>query len=995
MSLKLRVFVSAVVCACLVLMLGLSGHRASAQTNDNASLLLQIQNLQQLVAQLEAKLAAQSGQVLGVGSRVQTTANLKVRSQSSTSGKILCIQHVGTQGTIVAGPAGGSGYVWWSVKFDSSCSGWVVQNYLAAVSTDTTSPSTPTGLTATPISSSQINLAWTASTDNVGVAGYKIYRGEQQIGTSTTNSYQNTGLNASTNYSYAVAAFDAAGNTSAQSVSVSATTQSGGTTGGVGVTPTPPPSPSPAPTPSPSPSPTPTPTPPPVTGSLMTPLCGAVDDHLTHIPSNWSSQTAPGEGNSYVDGLATTINSSAIGCTIHQISDATKDLPEGGGKFAPTAMFYSVEQSNFNVNDGYLLLYQSGSPGAVSHWYIKNITNLANPSIQIDPAHMPSDIYSSSEPIWDATNANLFYYTNNGAVLKSATITGVNTLTTSVVKDFSATYSSVTIMNYGQKNYGGTIIGLVGRQIGSGSQPLVEFTFDLSTLTVVKSQVTPCSAAAGGLGAQPGGNCLHKFQITPNGNMVMDFVNVSPAATYQGISISSGSGLVQVWDNNKAAHHTTGLANDGTTEMYVSVDDPNGARSQNPCNQNLGKVWMSIGDILAASSPPATEHCLFSDGFLQDGHISWGGGPNQPWIAMSEADAGGLTRGAFYFNNNPSYIAPSASCAYGATSCINTSAGAWTYGNGELILVPSDCVGSTSGAGCTAGASGRVAYRMAWINDRGNQNFYNSPEVNCSRDGMYCAINESLAYNAAGCPASVDQAQGQSCDDTYVIGPLFAAGGTTPPPAPSPSPTPTPTPPPAPSPTPSPTPPPSDTTAPSIPTGLTAMAISSSQINLSWTASTDNVGVTGYKIYRNGSQVATTAGTSYQDTGLTASTSYTYAVAAYDAAGNTSAKSGTVNATTQSGGTADTTPPSTPTGLTATAISSSQINLSWTASTDNVDVTGYRIYRGGVQIATSVGTSYSNTGLTPSTSYTYAVAAYDAAGNHSSPSASASATTTP
>lgn len=97
-----------------------------------------------------------------------------------------------------------------------------------------------------------------------------------------------------------------------------------------------------------------------------------------------------------------------------------------------------------------------------------------------------------------------------------------------------------------------------------------------------------------------------------------------------------------------------------------------------------------------------------------------------------------------------------------------------------------------------------------------------------------------------------------------------------------------------------------DTTPPSIPTNLTAVAVSSSQINLSWTTSTDNVGVTGYRIYRcTGSsctpttQIATPATNSYQDTGLSSSTAYTYKVAAYDAAGNVSGQSSSALATTQ------------------------------------------------------------------------------------------------
>jgi YD repeat-containing protein len=94
-----------------------------------------------------------------------------------------------------------------------------------------------------------------------------------------------------------------------------------------------------------------------------------------------------------------------------------------------------------------------------------------------------------------------------------------------------------------------------------------------------------------------------------------------------------------------------------------------------------------------------------------------------------------------------------------------------------------------------------------------------------------------------------------------------------------------------------------DVTAPTIPTGLTATAASASQINLSWNASTDSggSGLKGYKITRNGSALVTTTttATTYSDTGLTAATSYTYTVAAYDVAGNTSGASVAASATTQ------------------------------------------------------------------------------------------------
>ncbi|PYU67713.1 MAG: hypothetical protein DMG49_17960, partial [Acidobacteria bacterium] len=146
------------------------------------------------------------------------------------------------------------------------------------------------------------------------------------------------------------------------------------------------------------------------------------------------------------------------------------------------------------------------------------------------------------------------------------------------------------------------------------------------------------------------------------------------------------------------------------------------------------------------------------------------------------------------------------------------------------------------------------------------------------------------------------------------------------------------------------TPAPPDTTPPTVPTNLKASAASDTRINLSWTASTDSVGVTGYMVERcqgaacsNFAQIAVPAGTTFSDMGLTASTSYSYRVRATDAAGNLSSYSATSTAMTAAP--PDTTPPSAPTSLAAAAASATQINLSWIASTDNVGVTGYRVER--------------------------------------------------
>ena len=147
---------------------------------------------------------------------------------------------------------------------------------------------------------------------------------------------------------------------------------------------------------------------------------------------------------------------------------------------------------------------------------------------------------------------------------------------------------------------------------------------------------------------------------------------------------------------------------------------------------------------------------------------------------------------------------------------------------------------------------------------------------------------------------------------------------------------------------------PPDTTPPSDVTGLTATAVSPTQINLSWAAATDNVGVTGYRVERcQGAgcstfvQIATPAGTTFGDTGLIAATNYSYRVKAVDAATNVSVNYSNLATATTPAAPPDTIPPTDPTGLTATAASSSQINLAWTASTDSggSGLAGYRVER--------------------------------------------------
>ena len=198
-------------------------------------------------------------------------------------------------------------------------------------------------------------------------------------------------------------------------------------------------------------------------------------------------------------------------------------------------------------------------------------------------------------------------------------------------------------------------------------------------------------------------------------------------------------------------------------------------------------------------------------------------------------------------------------------------------------------------------------------------------------------------------------------------------------------------------------------TAPQPPTSLVATAASTSQINLSWTAPSNNGGsaITGYKIERSmdtGSTWSTlvsntgSTSTTYSNTGLSPNTTYTYRVSAINSIG-TGSPSNVSTATTST----QILPPQPPTGLTATTVSSSQINLSWSAPADNggSPVTGYKIERSVdagstwstvVANTSSTSTAFSDMGLAANTSYTYRVSAINSVGT-SSPSNTASATT--
>jgi chitodextrinase len=172
---------------------------------------------------------------------------------------------------------------------------------------------------------------------------------------------------------------------------------------------------------------------------------------------------------------------------------------------------------------------------------------------------------------------------------------------------------------------------------------------------------------------------------------------------------------------------------------------------------------------------------------------------------------------------------------------------------------------------------------------------------------------------------------------------------------------------------------------PSVPNDLSAIVNETGAARISWTASTDNVAVTGYTLYRDDVVLTTLTSSdlSYIDTTVTTGFSYSYSVDAFDQAGNRSERSISVFLNI-----ADNQSPSTPSGLSASIVGTFQVELSWNPSSDNVEVIGYSVLRNGISIDTVTGTTltYTDSSVSPNVEYTYTIAAFDQAGNHSTES---------
>jgi fibronectin type 3 domain-containing protein len=473
-----------------------------------------------------------------------------------------------------------------------------------------------------------------------------------------------------------------------------------------------------------------------------------------------------------------------------------------------------------------------------------------------------------------------------------------------------------------------------------------------------------------------GSGCSNFSQIaTPTGTTYNDTTNLQPSTSYS-YRVRATDAATNLSDYSNVASATTPAAPTGLMAAYGFSEGTGTATSDASGNGNngtlTGATWTTQGQSgNALSFNGTTNFVTIPDAASLD---LGGTGTIEAWVKLTSINRWNAVMAKGNTNNDP---------AHNYAIDINTANRVICYvGNGSsaVLLTSTSALAANTfyHLACTWNGSTIALYINGNLNASVGQSI--TPAGNTSplyigqfggnADRFAGIIDEVRIYNRGLTMSQVQQ------DMNTPVG-----GAPTP-----------------------------DTTPPTAPTGLGATAATASQINLSWTASTDNVGVTGYQVERcqnagcsNFAQIATPSGTTLQDTGLLASTPYSYRVRAVDAAANPSGYSNIASATTLTPPPPDTTPPIAPSNLTATAVGAGQINLGWTASTDNVAVTGYRVERCAgagcsnfAQIAapTGTGTTYNDTtNLQPSTSYSYRVLAVDAVPNLSGYSNVASATT--
>src|SRR3989344_963005 len=776
---------------------------------------------------------------------------------------------------------------------------------------DTQAPSIPSGLAASGITASSLTLNWTASTDNVGVRNYIIYRNGSPIATVAhpATTYPDTGLSSNTSYTYTVAADDVAGNVSAQSTSVLVTTQAGSDT-------TPPVRSNGAPS-----------------GNLSAGTTQTTISLDTNEIATCKYGTVAGTAYASLPNTFSTTNAIAHSQLITGLTNGTS-----------YTYYVRCQDAGTNVNpDDFIISFSVSMPGAGATYYIS-------------PTGSDTNAGTSAAPWKTFSKAFTTMQGSDILILKNGTYTQS---TTGLINDDAGGFSEIppagTVANptivKSENDFQATLDGqnitqpvliytrgnmqFEGLRFKDGPGAIAQLYRNAKYITIKRSSFTQSVVTQGnytnvGIGGTTTDNnnnayiLLEDIWISGAGRYMFNVFNSSHVTVRRAVVRRYGNNTPN--PGNPQSGFTIYNTNDSVFENIVAIDGSeytsdtdrrgiymvgnSGIFPNTTTNNNkiLGCVALNndvASQFAIGGSSGGTgnliQNCVFwgSSNFATTGTITSVNGAGFTGNTISNVTMGVGNYGWGNFNSanttiknvifqgigtagannqgtvNLSYAGRFNTPSFGATCTL----GCITTNPSLLYLTRIESTSPYKGAG-EAGADigANILYKYGTdgsrVGDAGvetltTNNIWPWPyEAQIKSDICGVATASGLCATTKTLTAYIWEYLGNTC-------PVSVCGGS------------------------------SDTQAPSIPSGLAASGITASSLTLNWTASTDNVGVNHYRVFRNGTQVSnnsTQTTTTFNDIGLSPSTAYTYTVSAVDAAGNVSAQSTGLNVATQSGG---------------------------------------------------------------------------------------------
>lgn len=400
-------------------------------------------------------------------------------------------------------------------------------------------------------------------------------------------------------------------------------------------------------------------------------------------------------GQSYVD--------PAFGCSVKRLTDSGSEETAWDGKHVGFMNYYSTLTA-LNANDTMLFVVSSDG-----NWRIKNV----NGGVVIPTAKMPG---FSGHPVWDASDGNVFYYASGNSLYK-ASLTE-QSIKSAIVHSFSE-YKGIVSPDAADLSQDGDHIALVG-QNAEGTMDI--FVWSLSGRTKTSTYTTTCTINADINGAgQPG--CVHKLQLTPDNLLTIQFAG-DGSDVEQGVRLWNGSTLIHVQDRTN--HYDTGYDLNTRSVFVASNNSASLHGLSNPCPSGWGLDVRELGNLSSAE-------CLLDH--QPYWHVSYRGGPSQPWLALSFFED--RKSGPELFPNKVQYQEPTTTN--------------WKLYEDEIMLVKID---------------GSAVYRLAHARSRSGEDYWAQPHAAISRDGKYVVFTSNMAF-PHGCPNNMHVAT--ECSDVYLI----------------------------------------------------------------------------------------------------------------------------------------------------------------------------------------------------------------------------------